>query len=187
MTDSAPPDNRCLAVLLTFDSESERLIRDAGHSAARHFGRMVAENPGRPHITLHTTRTAEPTLLSHVQTISRRTVPLDITLSHWGIFPSAGALFLGATPDPQLVDLHRQTCEATGPEDIQVFGGLYLPGAWVPHCTLAMGVAVEQAGAWLDVLSRRIPLPVSVRGVALDVVRLESGCVAPLATVRLGA
>ena len=186
MTDSTPRDNRCLAVLLTFDTESEGRIQDAGRRAAEHFGRATPKSQGRPHITLHATRTAEPDLLFHLQTLCQEAVTLELTLSHWGIFPSAGALFLGATPSPHLVSLHRQTCEATTPEDTHIFDGLYLPGAWVPHCTLAMGIPVDEIGAWIEALARAISLPLSVRGEAFEVVRIEPGCTTPVATLPFG-
>lgn len=186
MTDSTPRDNRCLAVLLTFDGRSEDLIRVARRTAAEHFGRGVPESPGRPHITLHATITAEPELVSHLRTLCHRTAALDLVLSHWGTFPGEGALFLGATPSPRLVALHRQTCVATVLEDAHIFDGLYLPGAWVPHCTLAMGVPVDRTGAWIEVLSRDISLPLSVRGKALEVVRIESGCTVSVASLPLG-
>ena len=186
MTDSTPRGNQCLAVLLTFDAQSEALIRDAGRRAAKHFGRAMPESPHRPHITLHTTKTAESDLLFHLQTLCQETIAPELTLSHWGTFPGAGVLFLGATPSPRLMSLHRQTCETTVLGDAHIFDGLYLPGAWVPHCTLAMGVPVDQTGAWIEVLSRAISLPLSVRGKALEVVRIESGRTMPVVSLPLG-
>ena len=185
MTQSAAPDNQCLAVLLTFDEPSECHIRRAGRMAAQHVGRPEAPEDGRPHITLHATRTAEAELLSHVQAIARETGSLDVAFSHWGIFSKPGVVFLGPTPTSCLVALHERICEATVPEDARVFDGLYLPGAWVPHCTLAVGVPAGQTGPWIEVLSQAIPLPFSVQGIALDVIRIEPERAVPLVSIPL--
>lgn len=177
--------NDCLAVLLTFDTDSERQIRAAAHKAAAALGRDPAKQGGRPHITLLPTRSEAPRLIEGVCAVARNASSMSVSLSHLGYFASPGVCFLGATPSPELVRLHASICALAQPGDQTIFDGLYLPGTWVPHCTLAMGVFPGQLEPVIEAIKGTIPLPFVVRAAALDIVEITARNILPIETVWL--
>jgi 2'-5' RNA ligase len=68
---------------------------------------------------------------------------LECTLASLGIFPTPeGVLFLGVAPSPQLVELQAEICKRLRDMGAQV-EPYWIPGQWMPHCTLSTGVARE--------------------------------------------
>ncbi len=69
------------------------------------------------------------------------TAPLECSLASVGVFPTEeGVVFLAPVVTRELLDLHQEFQMR-----LDEFGArcsaYYRPGAWVPHCTLATGVA----------------------------------------------
>ena len=99
---------------------------------------------------------------------------IALELSYIGRFPEAGVAFLGATPTRFLLGLHaglhvRLAALPTGPG-----WDLYRPGSWVPHCTLAMGVADPDVSRLLS-LTRAVKLPIEAAVVEAGLVEIPSG------------
>jgi 2'-5' RNA ligase len=131
--------DRVFVTVLRFDDVSERHIRNGSAAIARRLGR-TSQVISSPHLSLVPTDVGdEQTLVERLaDALSAATCP-RITLSHSGWFPS-GVLFLGATPTRELLEFHACIHCACAPSPHAKWIDLYKPGAWVPHCTLAMDV-----------------------------------------------
>jgi 2'-5' RNA ligase len=78
--------------------------------------------------------------------------PLPIRLSNVGIFPGPrSVLYLGPVVTEDLLALHWRFHAAFG-EFAPACWGHYLPGAWVPHVTLAMDVEPPALQVALEVM-----------------------------------
>lgn len=73
---------------------------------------------------------------------ARAEVP--VTLSSLGLFPGKDrVIFLGVTMTPELLHLHGSFHRDWSPSDVEPWR-YYLPGIWVPHCTLGYGYGPEE-------------------------------------------
>jgi len=96
-----------------------------------------------------------------------------LLFSSLGVFPSAGGVaFLGVVVTPALLDLHWRTHLALA-SIAQTTWEHYLPGRWVPHCTLAMPVAPKQMEVVLATVGTA--LPIDGRGASLGAVDARLG------------
>lgn len=128
------------ALQLTFDPDTDAMVRGLWRRFAQmHMTHHLSESANRPHVTLAVYAELDLVLaestLSHLARCHGR---LPLTFSHIGCFvrPSAVA-FLAPIVTVDLLSLHRRACETfakVGREPV----GLYVPGQWVPHCTIAM-------------------------------------------------
>jgi 2'-5' RNA ligase len=75
--------------------------------------------------------------------IAAATSRLPCTLVSVGVFPTVeGVLFLAPTASRALIDVQEQVVARLSQCGAQV-GTYWLPGKWVPHCTLAVGIPPE--------------------------------------------
>ena len=100
---------------------------------------------------------------------ARATKPFSLVLSSVGIFPGeeTDVVYLGPVTTAELLELHTSfhhlfhDAEASCSE-------FYLPGKWVPHCTLAIGVPKHKTPLAVSFLQgQKLPLRVRVKGLAL--------------------
>jgi hypothetical protein len=141
------------AIELYFDPATEKTIRDFWDVlAAAGIPSPLIPAGHRPHLTLaiyegFDLERAGDDFLRFAGTVP----PLRLTLPSIGIFPTQeGVLYIGVTPLVSLLDLHRRCHEllspyTTGPREY------YLPGRWVPHCTLTNNLSIED-------IARGVPL-----------------------------
>lgn len=145
------------AVELTLDRSSDdrvRLewatLRDAGlPSLADHTG-----TTNRPHVTLHVRDALEPSAEDALVPLADR-LPCDLWVGGLVLFHSRRRWVVSrqVVVDRALLDLHADVASAVG-------GGgspLTLPGRWVPHVTLARGVADAQLPEVLALLATTPP------------------------------
>lgn len=99
----------------------------------------------RPHVSLAGFSSVDPqALIEHSGAFAASAAPFDLKLSHIGAFPTEkGVVFCEPTPATVLLDLHRAFCErllaaCIRPDDY------YVPGVWIPHCTIALGLTPAQ-------------------------------------------
>ena len=68
---------------------------------------------------------------------------LPCTLASLGVFSTdEGVIFLAPTASRALIDVQEQVVERLSQFGAQV-GPYWIPGNWVPHCTLAIGIPRE--------------------------------------------
>jgi len=127
-----------------FDDEADAAVRalwrrldQAGvPSAAGH-------RDNRPHVTFAAAGT--------IPVRARATLKTDLALlslpALWlytlGAFATGNTLFLGAITDTELLAVHSAVHDALAGKVRDPLAD-YLPGAWVPHCTLAQDVTADQ-------------------------------------------
>jgi 2'-5' RNA ligase len=139
-----------------FDSPTENIILKMWGKLAEHgISTEIRASGIRPHITLAVyeqldCRDCEKRLAG----LSERLDQLEIQATHLGIFfqPEA-VLFLAPSVTEQLLDFHARVIE-TLKQDTGSCWDIYLPGNWVPHCTLAINLELED-------LNRQFPCAVA--------------------------
>ena len=142
----------------------EMFLDEAGDAAVRRLWVRIDEagvpsladqthGKHRPHVTL-----AIAESLSSVSRARLRSVlaeePIRLDLHTLGTFPGdEGAVFLAVTTNGQLISRHERLHEVLAEDAVEQWE-YYLPGSWVPHCTLTQRLSHQQVlvamGAVLD-------------------------------------
>lgn len=153
------------ALVLFFDDEADNKIRalwraldDAGvpSLASRSHRRH------RPHVSFAVAGT--------IPTAARKALRADLGLlsvpNLWlytlGTFPTAeNTLFLGAVTDAELLAVHSAVHDTLAGR-VRHPSAAYLPGAWIPHCTLAVGGTLPHLAAGLAALHPVEPIKATV-------------------------
>lgn len=134
---------------------------------------LAASSPHvHPHVSVAVARDGDP---GHLATVLAGVVtePLPrLTLASIGAFlVPEPVLFLGVTPTRELLALNVEVHARLEHEGITV-RQIYRPGAFVPHCTLAM--RPHDLGAAIRAV-RLAPLPIEAFAVAMRVVEVPTG------------
>lgn len=103
-----------------------------------------------------------------IERLAARAAVTEIAFASLGVFPTEeNVLFLAPVVTPALLDIHTSwhAMAATLGAACRAY---YLPGRWVPHCTLSMLGPMAGVIAGFDHLARHwTPLAGTVRSVAL--------------------
>jgi 2'-5' RNA ligase len=119
-----------------------RALADAGLPSLATF----THRRHRPHVSLTVAGSLAGADLTHLRSVLRAHQP---TLQPYvlGTFPgSGGALFLGVPVTTELLAFHADVHAALAAQPVDHWPH-YLPGNWVPHCTLAEGLGKDEASA----------------------------------------
>ena len=159
------------AVGLRFDEKTEKMVTDVWRGLSD-LGLTTALflDGYFPHVSMAISETLE--IASFVEEISQglQTTPkIEACFSSIGLFTnSAVVLYYGVTPTETLLRLHTVSYEIYQ-KHASDLNPLYRPGTWVPHCSLAVGVAEDKIKAGIDIL-RTITLPLSIPSVEYVIV-----------------
>jgi 2'-5' RNA ligase len=135
------------AIELFCDHESEKAVCEIWDGLGAALGQpSLSELGARPHVSLavysdglYTTGFRER-LLEFAQSVS----PFEFMLSSVGAFPgSEGVVFLAPVATRQLLAVHARFHEVFAQYD-EPGTAYYLPGNWVPHCTVAIDLAAAE-------------------------------------------
>lgn len=126
-----------------FDAEAETSVRGlwdrlerAGVPSMASFGHAR----WRPHVSFAVAGGIPPSVRRDLATDLARLALPRLWLYTLGTFPgSANCLFLGAVTDTELLAVHIAVHDTLAGR-VRDPWAAYLPGAWVPHCTLAQDV-----------------------------------------------
>lgn len=135
------------AIELFYDDESERAVRDIWDGLGTALGQpSLSEIGARPHVSLAVfddgldTNGFPERLLEFARSID----PFDFKLSSLGTFPgSEGVVFLAPLVTRRLLEVHARFHEVFSKHD-NAGMGYYLPGNWVPHCTVAIDLTAAE-------------------------------------------
>jgi len=133
----------------------------------------------RPHVSLTVTESLDHADLARVRSALAGRLPA-VLLDTLGTFPgSEGALFLGAVVTEDMLTLHTRVHNALAGQPVTHWP-YYLPGRWVPHCTLAQGLGRDEMAVAFRLLHgyQTIAAQVTCAGVTDTV----TGAVTPLTT-----
>jgi 2'-5' RNA ligase len=163
-----------LAVVLYFDDASKGAVGAIRDQLVAGGLAPAPASSVRPHITLAVCTGLDLEQLRPVLAqLAMETPAFGCTLASVGAFPTpAGVIFLAPTPSHELLNLHEVVLErmlSLGAEISPYFGA----GAWVPHCTLALGVQNDRMN---DALAGCLEAfqPISVQLTALAGVEIGS-------------
>ena len=128
-----------IAVELYFDAESEgRLVAFRKNMYAQTgITPVLGKLNDRPHVSLAVFGCTDPKPLLEVCAVFFTGVDkMPFELSAVGTFPTPdNVLFLTPVPNFLLLDLHRRFHETLKENHLRS-SAYYLPGRWVPHCTV---------------------------------------------------
>lgn len=154
------------AVVLFFDAATEATVRQVARSLVPDgipADPFVGEL--RPHVSLAVceeldTARFEPEFMA----FAAAKAPSDFTFTSVGVFPTvdAGVLFLAPVVTQELLRTHAEFSSlfarhAVAPQ------GYYLPGNWVPHCSLALNLPRDRVATVVDATCRATALPLRGR------------------------
>ncbi len=156
------------AVELALDAEAAAAVRRVWREMDDAGIGYMARSGVRPHVTFGIWDTLEHEGAdAELTAFAARTAPVRLTFASVGLFPGV-AIFLAPTVTPELLDLHADFHRRWGGLG-QGSSGHYRPGGWVPHCTLAIDLELEQFGSALAIAGR-VRLPIECRLVEVGIV-----------------
>jgi 2'-5' RNA ligase len=148
------------AIQLYFDENTEALITSAWKELAdTEIAPYMYQSTNRPHFTLAIYQDVD--LIECEQRLKRFAAtknPLSVALQYLGIFPTTPAtVFISAPVTIPLLELHAQIHESLHQiaTDSHPY---YVPGKWIPHCTLALELEPRLITQVLEV-GLKIPMP----------------------------
>ena len=157
------------AVELYFDAAGEKPLRELVDRLPGLGVRSRRPAAARPHVSLAVFDRVDTERLSEVLGEFARVCPaLRLRWGSIGVFPGTeGVVFLAPVVTGELLELH-----ATVHRMAAVVAGTrreyYLPGRWVPHCTIAEGLAPGDMGATVELARNSAPGgSVSIREIGL--------------------
>ncbi|NLG36421.1 MAG: 2'-5' RNA ligase family protein [Clostridiales bacterium] len=160
------------AVILFFDENSEYRIRSLwdclripGSDA------VLYDGASRPHLSLAVLDSQDGTLEERVGGLAERTSPFTLTFTGLSAFPDSGVLYLTPLASGVLEAAYRDMMAALGPLTNRVWP-LYLPGKWVPHTTVAMGLD-ERCVRKIRRAASRVFTPFTASCLSLGVVKFR--------------
>ena len=166
------------AVELTFDAASERAIAAVWQALAdAGLSRSMLGKGYRPHISLGVCDELDVAgLAADLVRLAAGWSAFPVALTHVGHFPGdEGVLYYGLDTPPALVAPHAAFFAVLRRHASGVWE-YYRPGLWVPHCTLAYGLAPDQMVAAIAVASQ-VALPMPCHLVEVILVRTTTtGC-----------
>jgi 2'-5' RNA ligase len=157
------------AVELYFDPSAEAAVRELWKSVAdAGVSTALLDGIQRPHITLGVCDELVASFKNDLARYARGLKQIEVTLSHVGCFTGAeGVVFLAPTVTRQLLELHAHFHRFFD-EHASKKWPYYLPGAWVPHCTLAFRLTPAQIVQAVQIASHaKLPLTCQIHEIGL--------------------
>jgi 2'-5' RNA ligase len=161
-------------VMLYFDDQTEKTILNIWQSLAENNLSSGMLDAGiRPHITLAIYEELDCRSCENVLTkITTKTASLPIQFTHLGIFTNPEpVVFASPLVTKELLDFHKDLQARLANEGKNPWE-LYIPGQWVPHCTLSLGYKIENQAEIIRIC-QTMSLPMDVRAVQLGVVNFK--------------
>ncbi len=135
------------AVELFYDVKSEKAVRKIWDGLGAVLGKpSLSELGARPHVSLAVYGDDLDTarFLEQFREFAQSMAPFEFKLSSAGTFPgSEGVVFLAPVVIRQLLDVHQRFHEVFSRYDAHGMA-YYLPGNWVPHCTVAIDLSAAE-------------------------------------------
>jgi 2'-5' RNA ligase len=157
------------SIELYFDGPSDSRVRSIWSKVANLGAATMIESDSRPHVSLAVAESLEVgAVIPMLDRFARANKRFPLSLPAVGLFPAAEpVVFLAPKVTADLLELHRDFMAEFVPlaEGIWPY---YMPEAWVPHCTITMGIRAESVGlAYAACHTSGLPLEVHVVGMSL--------------------
>lgn len=163
-----------IAVEFYFDRESERKIRAFREEMYQQgITPMLGALNDRPHISLAVFGHAQPErLLQLTESLARNLKPFPFQLNAVGVFPTPdNVLFLIPAASKELLTIHADFHQQLEEEKLRS-SHYYLPGNWVPHCTIESDLSNPQFNRAIT-LSKSLFTPINGTITELGVVAFQ--------------
>ncbi len=141
------------SIELHFDDKSNLVIRNMWKKLReRGISDYMDQYGGFPHIALAVFNDIDILEMERlIQEVIENESIFTIKMSSLGIFPSnESVLFLSPAASETLISFHGKLHDVL--KDIEEKWVYYLPGFWVPHCTLGMNISKSKVHDALDAL-----------------------------------
>lgn len=142
-----------------------RTLWDAMEDAGIPSLRDLTHRRHRPHISLIGASSLDPDAVIAALRGIDVAPPLRVDITFVGTFVGR-VLWLGPAVTSDLIAHHRAVCRALMAGGVAI-DPLYLPGAWVPHCTVSMRVPLRQMTEALRLCMDVLPIDATVTGAAV--------------------
>jgi 2'-5' RNA ligase len=135
------------AVVYFEENHEEEFLRIWESLSAENLTANLAEAEIRPHITLAifdelNCRPCD----SQLANVAAHTRPISFQITHLGLFTKPEpVVFAAPTITQELLSFHKDIHETLAAEAKNPWE-MYMPGQWVPHCTLALGFDLKNLG-----------------------------------------
>jgi 2'-5' RNA ligase len=150
-----------LALELGLDGAADAAVRGLWEALEqRGVASLRSHMPSiRPHLTPVVSEDGDG-LRASAATLRGRIAPLPVELVGPGLFAGDPAiLYLSVASTAALLNLHGVVAAALADAGVELWPH-YRPGAWMPHCTLSMGVARQRLGdAIATCFDQPLPIP----------------------------
>jgi 2'-5' RNA ligase superfamily len=168
------------AIEMFFDEQADAAVRALWQQLATAGLPSLATRTHRrhrPHVSLTVTESLDQADLAPVRSALAGPLPA-VLLDALATFPgSEGALFLATVVTADLLTLHTRVHQALSGQPVTHWP-YYLPGRWVPHCTLAQGLGRDEIAAAFRVLHGYQPIAAQVTSAGIT--DTMTGAVTPL-------
>ncbi len=158
------------AVEMFFDESADKRVREVWDDLARtNLTSCMIDGGYRPHVTLGVFEGyTSPQFENEFRLFTEKHGVFSVKFDYLGVFPRPeGVVYFGAVVTGQLLSVHGEFTRrfASLMMGIRPY---YLPGSWVPHCTLAYGLSMAAIPAAVEVCSRfTLPLIAQVKEIGL--------------------
>lgn len=157
------------ALVARFDAPAASAVRAAWQRLSD--AGVPPADRSTPHVTLAVASAVPPRVRADLRRELRLLTLPELWLAGTGIFPT-GTLHLAAVVDAELLAVHSAVHDVLAGR-VREPRAHYLPGGWVPHCTLAQDLTGDQLATAVRALH---PLePVRARLVDLALVDTRTG------------
>ncbi|HEX3590434.1 MAG TPA: 2'-5' RNA ligase family protein [Pseudonocardiaceae bacterium] len=145
-----------------FDDEADDAVRALWQRLEQARVPSLATHDGRPHVTFAVGGAIPAGARKDLTTDLTRLAMPRLWLYTLGTFPTAAnGLFLGAVTDAELLAVHVAVHDTLAGRVRDPWAS-YLPGAWVPHCTLAQDLTPGQLATAFAALHPITPIRAKV-------------------------
>ncbi|MEN4013723.1 MAG: 2'-5' RNA ligase family protein [Chloroflexota bacterium] len=162
------------AVELYFDDGTEQRVLEMRRALIEQgYTTLLDLLEFRPHVSLTVLSNTD---LDRLNTLlldfSTTVAPFEVRLSAIGAFPTTeNVLFLVPAASHALLECHRRFHQRLAEIHLESWP-YYLPGQWVPHCTIEINIPAERFAAALD-FTRRTFQPLVGRCEAIGVIEFR--------------
>ncbi|MEV4489586.1 2'-5' RNA ligase family protein [Micromonospora coxensis] len=156
------------ALELYLDTDATRRIRvlwDTLEAEGVQSMRSLLEQRHRPHVSLAVAPRFDPDRVAEALHGTPVAAPLRLSFQYAGQFVGR-VLWLGVTPTADLLAHHARVHDRLARAGIAL-SEQYLPGRWVPHCTLSMRVPNTLMAATVRRCLEMLPLEATVTAAAI--------------------
>ena len=132
------------------------------------IGSNLLDDRGRPHLSLAVCQCLPDGFGERLALFAESIRPIRLSLQAAGTFAlENGVVFLAPSATLELTGVHQRFYDELG-DILEGCSSLYMPGRWVPHCTVAMGLAAEEVCRAIGVCAGgRLPLEGSLERAAV--------------------